>query len=118
MTQNRAPSAKVLASGQPPRVWRPQLWVRVIAGVGAVLMGLVLMFPRVLNPSWVTGTPASELPWGLAMLGIAPLLALGAWVSKVEVTSERARIVNPWGVKSMHAARWWMFVPAPGVSSS
>jgi len=94
VTQNRAPSAKVLASGQPPRVWRPQLWVRVIAGVVAVLMGLGLMFPQVLNPSWVTGTPASELPWGLAMLGIALLLALGTWVSKVEVTSERVRIVK------------------------
>ena len=54
VTQNRAPSAKVLASGQAPRVWRPQLWVRVIAGVVAVLMGLGLMFPQVLNPSWVT----------------------------------------------------------------
>jgi hypothetical protein len=113
VTQNRAPSAKVLASGQPPRVWRPQLWVRVIAGVVAVLMGLGLMFPQVLNPSWVTGTPASELPWGLAMLGIALLLALGTWVSKVEVTSERVRIVNPWGVKSMQRSQVVDVRPGP-----
>lgn len=113
VTQNRAPSANVLANGQSPQVWQPQLWVRLIACVVAVLMGLGLMFPQVLNPSWVTGTPASELPWGLAMLGIALLLALGTWVSKVEVTSERVRIVNPWGVKSMQRSQVVDVRPGP-----
>ena len=38
----------------------------MIAGVVAVLMGLGLMFPQVLNPSWVTGTPARRISWPAA----------------------------------------------------
>jgi len=95
------PEAPERATAKLPRTWRPQLWVRVAAVLVGALIALGLPFPQLLNPSWAEGTPASELPWALALFGIALMAAVSTWIAKVEVTEEPVRVVNPWGAKSI-----------------
>lgn len=95
--QERPEAQTEEANAELPRTWRSQLWVRLIAVLVIALVGLGLLFPQTLNPSWAEGTPASELPWALALFGISLAVAVSAWVSKVEVTEDRVRVVNPWG---------------------
>jgi hypothetical protein len=99
--QERPGAPKEAANAELARTWRPQLWVRLVAVLVAALVGLALLFPQMLNPSWAEGTPASELPWALALFGIALAAAVSTSVSKVEVTEDRVRVVNPWRASSI-----------------
>lgn len=83
------------------RVWRPRLWVRIVAVMVPLLMASTLLYPQVLNPDWTNGTPQAELPWLAAMVLVSSAAAYAALISKIVVDQTTVRIVNPWGARTL-----------------
>lgn len=75
------------------RVWRPRRWVQTVV-VAAFL--LVLW--------WLPGTTSDDLPWMIGVAAIGATAAYAALVSKIVLTSDAVRLVNPWGTRSFPRA--------------
>lgn len=97
----------------PPRVWRPRLWIRLLAAAVPLLLASTVLYPGVLNPDWSRDMPSEEMPWMALMVAVTGLVAVATWVSSIRVAPETVRIVNPWGSRRLRRSEIVNVGPGP-----
>jgi hypothetical protein len=75
------------------RIWRPRRWVQV-AAVGVLLLVL----------GWLPGTTSDDLPWMAGAAAVGAAAAYAALVSKIVLSPDSVRLVNPWGTQTLPRA--------------
>jgi len=83
-------------------IWRPRRWVQAVV-VGALLLVL----------GWLPGTTRDDLPWMIGAAAIGAAAAYAALVSKIVLTSDAVRLVNPWGTRTFPRADVIAVRPGP-----